>query len=481
MVRAKHWDLSDSEDEFFDNGLSEEENECVTTTYSEPVPENQSKDEQDAVNNKRKSSESLDPPSKKAKIDPTLAYTIKRRRFQDNNNSHLQKGNQKVKKKWYNGGEFIVSILPESVVQITDVSNSLYLTFQNILSEILPGFSPSSLVHVCVSSSSLSHPISTKVLKSSVFSSEHIMATIENAVQSASEGICLDSSFQVTVKVLDTQTGGSLGPKMKENLSANCKNIITIEDNDNISMARAIVVALAKIRQDPKFKHLCDNRRSLQKKLAKELHQNAGVPEGFCSIEEAKVFANHLEIKITIVDPELEQKIISVGQENETEVYLWRIPQDKKYHYNVITKINSILKNKKINSTPIDKIMLLRKMRTFLVKELPNMVQKYICTACRLNLDDMDLHVCGDWFDIITLENVEKVCKEILFDKSIISKFAKMHPGTSGVKNIIQRCIKTYSPYDFTEKVLSYIRNCEIASKDGVESLYEFIDNYECV
>merc|ERR1712101_76292 len=129
---------------------------------------------------KRKSSDSLGHPSKKSKTGQTLAYTIKRRKFPvKDKNKPLQKSKEKAKKKCWHCVEFKVKILTESVVQISDVSKSLYLTFQKILSEILSGFPSSSLVQVCVSSSSLSHPISTKVLKSTVFSSEHIMATIE--------------------------------------------------------------------------------------------------------------------------------------------------------------------------------------------------------------------------------------------------------------------------------------------------------------
>merc|ERR1711867_142724 len=97
------------------------------------------------------------------------------------------------------------------------------------------------------------------------------------------------------------------------------------------------------------------------------------------------------------------QKMISVGQENESEVYLWRIPQDEKYHYNVITKINSILQNRKTSpagvdktSTPLlwlDKKAIFRKIDTFLVKELSN-IPKYYCEQCKLKLENRDLHEC---------------------------------------------------------------------------------------
>ena len=491
MVRAKHWYVSDSEDEFGGNGLSEEENECVTPSCSDPPMGRKSMDEQDKNTKKRKSSDSLGHPSKKSKNGQTLGYTIKRRKFPvKDNNKPLQKGKEKAKKKCWHCVEFKVRILTESVVQISDVSKSLYLTFQKILSEILSGFPSSSLVQVCVSSSSLSHPISTKVLKSTVFSSEHIMTTIENAVQSASEGICLNSSFQVTVKVLDTQTGGSLGPKLKENLSTNCKNIITIEDDDNISMARAIVVALAKLRKDPKFKYLWNSKKPLQKKLAKELHQNAGIPEGYCGIEEAKVFANHLGIKITIVDPELEQKMISVGQENESEVYLWRIPQDEKYHYNVITTINSILKNRKTKPLAADKVSprhiwvdkkaILRKIRTFLVKELSN-IQKYYCEQCKLRLEDRDSHECEilSKKELITVQKVDNAYRDLLKDENLLKRFMSTYPEISGaVFDPIWLSVE--SNWGLWYEISSYVKECEIVSKDGDLALHQFMEEYEC-
>ena len=310
-----------------------------------------SEDEEVISSNKRKTYDNVESCSKRAKIDQNFRYTIQRRKIwaKDKHGNCVRKGKRYVtivlKHERCNGGEFIVSINNdiESLVDISDVLKSLDLTFQNILSEILPGFSASSLVQVCISSASLSHPVSTKVLTADVFSSKHILNTIENTIRITYNPIPFYRSFQISVKVLDYQQPDSSGPKIKESISSKCQNIISICDEDNISMARALVVALAKTRKDPKFKYVCDKRKPLQKKLAKELHQNARVPEGFCSIEEAKVFADHLGIKINILDTELEQKIISVGQENESEVHLWRIPYYAKYHYNVITSIDPIL------------------------------------------------------------------------------------------------------------------------------------------
>ena len=300
------------------------------------------------INIKRKSSDFVESSSERASIDQNFTYTIQRSNICAKNKyvnyvwdgEHIVK--QAFKPGWCNAVEFIISIIPniESIVHISEVLKSLDLTFQSILSEILPGFSDSSLIQTCVSSPMLPETFIAKVSTVDAFCSVIIMNTIEFAIQITRTPDPFYHCFQVAAKVFDSQTSGYPGPKMTGNISSKCKKVINIGDDDNISMARALVVAMGKIRKCPKFKYLCDKRRPLQKKLAKQLHQNAKVPEGFCSIEEAHVFADYLGIKINIVDTELEQKIISVGKENETEVHLWRVPYNEKYHYNVITSID---------------------------------------------------------------------------------------------------------------------------------------------
>ena len=43
-------------------------------------------------------------------------------------------------------------------------------------------------------------------------------------------------------------------------------------------MARALVVAKAKLENDPQYKYIADHRKPMQTRLAQELHQNANVP-----------------------------------------------------------------------------------------------------------------------------------------------------------------------------------------------------------
>ena len=68
------------------------------------------------------------------------------------------------------------------------------------------------------------------------------------------------------------------------------RSIIRIRNEEELFMARALVVIKAKLDNDSHYKSIADHRRPMQTRLAQELHKNAGVPLGPCGIEQAKHF-----------------------------------------------------------------------------------------------------------------------------------------------------------------------------------------------
>lgn len=73
--------------------------------------------------------------------------------------------------------------------------------------------------------------------------------------------------------------------------------------------ARAIVVGLAIINNDPETKKIRDVRCLLQKNRALELHQQTEIPPGPCGIPEVKKFEDYLGIQIHIVSSENFNKV----------------------------------------------------------------------------------------------------------------------------------------------------------------------------
>ena len=133
--------------------------------------------------------------------------------------------------------------------------------------------------------------------------------------------------------------GGKRSKRSEVNLEKHLeekRSIIRIRNEDDLCTARALVVAKAKLDNDPQYKSIVDHRWPMQTRLAKELHQNAGVPLGPCGIEQAKQFRAYLaEYQINIVSKEYNNNIINNGPEKDKKIYLYMHDN----HYDVITKM----------------------------------------------------------------------------------------------------------------------------------------------
>jgi hypothetical protein len=91
-------------------------------------------------------------------------------------------------------------------------------------------------------------------------------------------------------------------------------SIIRIQNTDDICLARALVVAKAKIENDSRYYHIKDYRRPLQARLARDLHQKARVEIGSCGLDEVKLFQTCLsDYQINIVSKEHQNSIIFSG------------------------------------------------------------------------------------------------------------------------------------------------------------------------
>jgi hypothetical protein len=121
------------------------------------------------------------------------------------------------------------------------------------------------------------------------------------------------------------------------------RSIVTVKNKDDLCLARALVVAIAKIDKDKRYKHLRDSCRPMQGNAARELHRKAGVPIGSCGISEVKQFQKYLTgYEFNIVSMEDGNTIIHPAQPIVTEmkrIYLYL----HNNHYDVITSMPGFL------------------------------------------------------------------------------------------------------------------------------------------
>ena len=210
--------------------------------------------------------------------------------------------------------------------EISSLHGRLHEIFQQVLDETIGGVSPQDQVRFVLHSNQLEYPINFPFMAPNRLTTERILAEFERVIQSNKE-FRLNDTVEINVIHVSMPVGGKGTERSEVNLEKHLekkKSIIRIQNDDELCMARALVVAKAKLDDDPQYKSIADHRRPMQARMARELHHNANVPLGPCGIEQAKQFQAYLsEYQISIVAKEYGNKIIYAGPEKDKRIYLY--------------------------------------------------------------------------------------------------------------------------------------------------------------
>ena len=218
-----------------------------------------------------------------------------------------------------------------------------YQIFEHLLSDVTEGMDERDQVRFVLRSEQLETPISIPFLPLAQLTPERVFSAVQRVMQSNREFRLNDT---VTVDLVHVEASQGSG-KSKRNV-VNIKeylhkkgSVITIKNNDNLCLARALVVAIAKIEKARNYFYLRDDDRAQERK-ARELHAAANVPLGPCGIEEVKLFQKHLtSYEINIISANHNNAIIypSGHSDNVTPIYLYLHDN----HYDIITSMPGFL------------------------------------------------------------------------------------------------------------------------------------------
>ena len=230
-------------------------------------------------------------------------------------------------------------------LELSEFHNRLHEIFENLLNAITKDIPEHDQVRFVLRSPQLEYPISLPFLPLSRLTTERVVAEIERVIQSNRE-FRLNDSVQVNLIHVKMPNGGTGTKRSEINLEkhlAKKGSIIRIQNKDEICLARALVVSMAKIENDGQYKSIVDHRRPLQTRLAYDLHEKAGVPVGPCGLDEVKQFQIHLtDHQINIVSKEHQNSILYSGREKEKKIYLFLHDS----HYDVITSMPAFFARK---------------------------------------------------------------------------------------------------------------------------------------
>ena len=293
--------------------------------------------------------------------------------------------------------------------------------FEHLLNDVTMEMNEQDQVRFVLRSTQLDTPISMPFMPVAQLTPERVFSQIERVIQS-NRDFRLNDTVVVDIVHVEAPQGSGRSRRttldIKEFLHKK-RSIIVIKNNDDLCLARALVVAIAKIEKDPSYMRLINPQKKTQEKKAKELHELARVPLGPCGLPEVELFQKYLtKYEINIVSTTHNSSIIyppKPATNNVTPIYLHL----HENHYDVITSMPGFLSS------------------------------SYFCHACRKFYSNKHAHLCPGMckscraYDCVVNDPVDcNLCKRWFKSKACYDRHKEPFGGARSVCEAIKKCEK---------------------------------------
>ena len=225
-----------------------------------------------------------------------------------------------------------------------------YGIFDRLLEDVTEGMNSTDQVRFVLSSNQLQTPISLPFCSLEELTTEKVLSQVEKVVQSNEEFRLNDTVNIDIIRVQMPQGSGKTKVRRQtwdiRGYLKKKKSVICINNTDNLCLARALVVSIARIEKDPRYNQIINpTRYTIQRKRASDLHQAANVPLGPCGLKEVALFQDYLvHYQIIVVSGDQNNTIIypphpPANPNPEKSIYLYY----QANHFDVITKLPGFL------------------------------------------------------------------------------------------------------------------------------------------
>ena len=233
-------------------------------------------------------------------------------------------------------------------VDLLESRKRTYGIFDHLIKDVTEGMNPNDQVRFVLSSNQLQTPITIPFCSLEERTTEKVLSHVEKVVQS-NEEFRLNNTVNIDViRVEMPQGSGRIRRCDIVNIRDYLKkkqSVITINNKDNLCLARALVVSIARIEQDPRFGWIRRPESAAQRERAFDLHEAANVPLGPCGLNEVELFQQYLvNYQIIVVSGDQNNHIIYPYQppanpNPEKSIYLYY----QANHFDVITTLPGFL------------------------------------------------------------------------------------------------------------------------------------------
>ena len=220
---------------------------------------------------------------------------------------HSQKFNMTAK----NYGIHFNNVLDN--VDLLESRKRTYGIFDHLIRDVTKGMNPYDQVRFVLSSKQLQSPISIPFCSLEELTAEKVLSHVEKVVQS-NEEFRLNTTVNIDLIRVEMPQGSGRSRttlNIRDHLKKKKSVIPIINNNDNLCLARALVVNIARIENDPRYDRIRKPDSCLQRERAFDLHEAANVPLGPCGLKEVRLFQQYLvNYQIIVVSGDQNNSII---------------------------------------------------------------------------------------------------------------------------------------------------------------------------
>ena len=216
----------------------------------------------------------------------------------------------------------------------------------HLLEEVKEGMAPNDQVRFILRSEQLETPISLPFMTVERLTAERVYSELERVIQSNQE-FRLNDTVTIDINHVESPQGSGRKKRTTYNIDdflSQKHSVVRIKNNDEVCLARALVVARAKKDNDPRYRYIKNSDRPLQREKAFDLHEAANVPLGPCGLNEVVLFQQYLTgYQIVIISGDHNNSIIypppSSGTDEKPHLTLYL----HNNHFDVINRVPGFL------------------------------------------------------------------------------------------------------------------------------------------
>ena len=237
---------------------------------------------------------------------------------------------------------------------ISDLQPHLAALFESLIEEMRVKYGEYGIARIYIDHPNLEKAIIVTPREIRELNTQDILDYIDEVVNSAGE-VPAEESLDINVAVIKSLVGAARMYMYHNDDQSRKRSVVTIQNEDNACLPRAIIVALAHLNKmknkgdeyyERKYDAVRNGRNNLQRELAIKLRDAVGIEDRVGTLADIKAYEDYLRVCINVISVSCNKKVIKGSQQYRDKIYLVHSQKnvtDLIGHFNAVTNVNGVL------------------------------------------------------------------------------------------------------------------------------------------